>query len=101
MALHTEFSAAERLLPMWEDVDLCRRGMSVRAAYAKNSERRSVPMNEVLTATLQAVRMSTAADGPVLRSYTGISYRYFCTALTHAVREAGMRDFTLKTALLP
>ena len=78
----------------WEDVDFRRRVMTVRAAYVKNGESRSVPMNEVLTATLHAVRMSMSADGPMLRTRTGTPYRSFRTAFTHAVRQAGMMDFT-------
>jgi integrase len=90
MAWHTEFRASELLSPIWEDVGIYWRGMTVRAAYAKNGERHSVPMNEVLTATLQAVRMSTLADGPVSRSRTGKSYLSLRTAFAHAVRQAGM-----------
>ncbi len=93
-ALHTGFRASELLSLAWEDVDCRRRVMTVRAAYAKNGESRSVPMNEVLTATLQTVRMSTSADGPVFRTRTGKPYRSFRMAFTHAVRQAGMTDFT-------
>jgi hypothetical protein len=39
------------------------RVITVKTAYAKNGESRSVPMNEVLTTTLQAVRMDMSADG--------------------------------------
>jgi len=69
-------------------------GDDLRAAYIKNSESRSVPMNEVLTATLQTVRMSTAADGPVFRTRTDEPYRSFCTAFIHAVHQASRADFT-------
>jgi integrase len=82
-ALHTEFRASEPHSPIWEDVDLRQRVMTVRVAYTKNGERRNVPMNEVLTATLQAVRMSTSADGPVLRFRMGKLYRSCRTAFTH------------------
>jgi integrase len=94
VALHTGLHASDLLSLTWEDVDFRWRVMTVRAAYAKNGERRSMPMNEVLTATLQAVRMSTSADGPVFRTRTGKLYRSFRTAFTHAVRQAGMKDFT-------
>ena len=93
-ALHTGFRVSELLSLTWEDVDFRRRVMTVRAAYVKNGESRSVPMNEVLTATLQTVRMSTSTDGPVFRTRTGEPYRSFRTAFTHAVRQAGMVDFT-------
>ena len=93
-ALHTGFRASELLSLTWEDVDFRRRVMTVRAAYAKNGESRSVPMNEVLTATLQTVRMSTSADGPVFRTRTDEPYRSFCTAFIHAVHQASRADFT-------
>ncbi len=41
-ALHTGFRASELLSITWEDVDFSQRVMTVRAAYAKNGERRSV-----------------------------------------------------------
>ena len=66
----------------------------MRAAHVKNDESRSVPMNEVLTATLQTVRMSTSAHGSVFRTRTGEPYRSFRTAFTHAVRQAGRVNFT-------
>ena len=85
-ALHTGFRASELFSLTSEDVDPRHQGITVQAAYVKNSESRSVPMNEVLTATLQTVRMSTSVMaqcfGPVRMSHTG-SFR---TAFTHAVR---------------
>jgi integrase len=74
-ALHTGFRASELFSPTWEDVDCRRWEITVQAAHVKNSESRSVPMNEVLTATLQTVRMSASAMaqcfGPVRVSHTG------------------------------
>jgi integrase len=93
-ASHTRFRASELLSLTWEDVNFHRRVFTVRAAYVKNGESRSVPMNEVLTAALQAVRMSVSVAGPVFRARTGEPYRSFRTAFTHAVRQAGMIDFT-------
>src|SRR5262249_14431447 len=51
-------------------------------------------MNEVLTATLQAVRMSVSVAGLVFRVRTGEPYRSFRTAFMHAVRQVGMVDFS-------
>src|SRR5262245_5670347 len=51
-------------------------------------------MNDVLTATLRAVRMSTAATGPVFRSRKGTPYHSFRTAFEHAVRQAEIDDLT-------
>jgi integrase len=84
--LHTGFRASELLSLTWEDINFRRRVITVRAAYVKNGGSRSVPMNEVLTATLQAVRMSVSVAGPVFRARTGEPYRSFRTAFTHAVR---------------
>ena len=63
------------LLLAWEDVDRYHYAMTVRAAYTKNGESRSMPMNGVLTTTLQAVRMSISADGPVFRTRADKPYR--------------------------
>src|SRR5215831_12955318 len=59
-ALHTGFRKSELLSLTWDEVDFLHRVITVRAAYAKNGEARSVPMNDVLTATLKAIRMNTA-----------------------------------------
>lgn len=56
-ALHTGFRASELLSLTWEDVDFARRSITVCAAYAKNGGSRSVPMNDVLQSTLEAVRI--------------------------------------------
>ena len=58
----------------------------MRAAYAKNGERRSVPMNTMLTRTLEAVRIK--ARGAVFRKKDGESYRDFRTAFERAVTQA-------------
>src|SRR5881398_2940408 len=94
-SLHTGFRASELLSLTWEEVDFRRQVITVQAAYAKNGESRSVPMNEVLTAVLHDARMSTSVDGSVFRTRTGKPYRLFRTAFTHAVCQAGMVDFTL------
>jgi integrase len=73
----TEFRVSELLSLTWEDVNFRRRKLIVWAAYVKNGESCSMPMNEVLTATLQPVRMSAAADSPVFRTCMGVPYRSF------------------------
>ena len=65
--------------------------ITVRAAYAKNVESRSVPMNAVLTVTLRLVRMNIfAVTGPVFCSRKGTPYRSFRTAFERAVCQAGI-----------
>ena len=93
-ALHTGFRSSELLSLTWEDVDFRRQIITVQAAYAKNGESRSVPMNTVLTTTLKVVRMGTAATGPVFCNRQGTPYRSFRTAFERAVRKAGLEDFT-------
>lgn len=66
--------------------------VTVQAAYAKNGERRSVPMNAVLTQTLEAVRIGKL-NGPVFRKKNGEPYREFRTAFERAVAQAGISDF--------
>lgn len=93
-ALHTGFRASELLSLTWGDIDFRRRVITVRAAYAKNGESRSIPMNDVLTTTLQAVKMKASTEGPVFRTPQGGPYRNFRTAFEHAVQQAGLEDFT-------
>ena len=56
-ALHTGSRKSALLSLTWDDVDFQRRIMTVQGAYAKNGEARSVPMHDVLTITLKALRM--------------------------------------------
>jgi integrase len=93
-ALHTGFRASELLSLTWDDVDFCRRLITVRAAYAKNGENRSVPMNGVLLAQLRMCTMTIPAQGPVFRTHHGTPYRSFRTAFEHAVHTAGIADLT-------
>ena len=66
----------------------------MRAAYVKNGERRSIPMNDVLTATLQTVKMEISEGDAVFRTPQGRRYRNFRTAFEQAVQRAGLMDFT-------
>jgi integrase len=78
----------------WANVDFRLRVIGVRAAYVKNGESRSIPMNDVLTSTLQAVKMEYTAGEVVLRTPRGRPCRNFRTAFEHAVQKAGLEDFT-------
>jgi len=93
-ALHTGFRASELLSLTWGDIDFRRRVITVRAGYAKNGESRNIPMNDVLTTTLQAVKMKASTEGPVFRTPQGGPYRNFRTAFERAVQQAGLEDFT-------
>jgi integrase len=93
-ALNTGFRASELLSLTWSDVD-CRRGVvTVRAGYAKNGEARSVPMNDTLTMVLKSGTLHAAKGDQVFCNQHGQPYRSFRTAFEHAVRQAGIQDFT-------
>jgi integrase len=75
----------------WENVDRRHRLIRVDAGYVKNREVRSVPMNEVLTQTLQDSTLSQPT-GPVFRNRTGQPYRDPDSAFDTAVRRAGIME---------
>jgi integrase len=93
-ALHTGFRKSELLCLTWADVDFVRQTLTVRAAYTKNGETRSVPMTAVLTDTLKAIRINAAPTAPVFRTREGQPYRHISTAFGTAMRRAGVMDFT-------
>ena len=68
--------------------------ITVRVAYAKNGESRSIPMNAVLTTALKAIRMNVSEESPVFCNRQGTPYRSFRTAFEQAVGKAGLKDFT-------
>jgi integrase len=84
-ALHTGFRKSALLSLTWDDVDFHRRVITVQAASAKNGEARSVPMNDVLTMTLKAIRMNAVVDGSVLCNRNGTPYKSFRSAFEKAV----------------
>ena len=75
-------------------VDFRRRLITVQAAYAKNGEARSVPMNPVLTAALQAIKIPSTDEAQMFWNGKGALYRSFCSAFERALRVAGITDFT-------
>lgn len=93
-ALHKGFRASELLSLTWQDVDFRRGVVTVRAGYAKNGEARSVPMNQVLTATLKTVKLQRVEGEEVFCNRQGTPYRSFRTAFERAVRQADIADFT-------
>jgi integrase len=93
-ALHTGFRMSELLSLTWADVDFRRRVVTVRAAYAKNGESRSVPMNSVLLETLFAMQGEAIAAGPVFCTSKGTPHKKFRTTFMRAVCKAGIDDLT-------
>jgi integrase len=93
-ALHTGFRASELCSLTWHDVDFLRHTVTVQAGYAKNGESRTIPMNEVLTTTLKAVKLQNADGEKVFCNRQGMPYRSFRTTFERAIRLAGIADFT-------
>jgi integrase len=93
-AIHSGFRASELLSLTWADIDFENELITVRSAYAKNGESRSVDMNDTLTATLKTIRINRVNEGLVFRSRNGTPYRSFRTAFETAVRKAGIEDLT-------
>jgi len=93
-ALHTGFRASELRSLIWDDVDIRRRIITVRAGYAKNGEARSVPMNQLLTDTLKSVKLANYQGDKVFCNREGTPYRSFRSAFERAVQKAEIKDFT-------
>jgi len=93
-ALHTGFRSSELLSLTWDDVNFQRRIITVRSAYSKNGESRSVPMNDTLTATLKLVRLSSSEEGSVFLSPQGTPYRNFRTAFERTINKAKINGLT-------
>jgi integrase len=52
------FRASALLSLAWEEVHFDRQTLTVRVAHANHGESRSVPMNNILTETLRAIRIN-------------------------------------------
>jgi len=92
-ALHTGFRMSELLSLTWHDVDFHRCLIAVRAAYAKNGESRSIPMNSILIEMLRAMKGDTVGEAAVFCTSKGTPHRDFRTTFRQIVRKAGIEDF--------
>lgn len=92
-AIHTGLRKSELLSLSWNNVNFDHRLVTVEAAYAKNSEARSVPMSSRLTETLLPIKM-TDPNAPVFLNGEGKPYRDISTAFNSAVKRARIQDFT-------
>jgi len=82
---------AEALTLRWENVDLVGRLVTVEAAYAKNGESRTIPLNSVLWEALNRLKQDSKSEF-VFLSQKGKSFRSIRTAFTTACRNANLRD---------
>jgi integrase len=94
VAVLTGFRKSKLLFLTWENVDFHRGVITVRAVYARNGERRSVPMNKLLTELLKAIRMSASTTQYMFCKHDGMPYRSFCSALDRAVQKTGLTNLT-------
>jgi integrase len=74
VALHTGFRASKLRSLTWDDVDVRRRKITVRANYAKNGEAHSVPMNQLLTDIWKSAKLANYQDERVFCSHAGTPY---------------------------
>jgi integrase len=92
-ALNTGFRRSELLSLTWQDVDVVRGNMTVQAAYAKNGERRSIPMNEELRNVLESLKTMRGASERVFLNGNGEPYKLISTVFDEAVARAKITDF--------
>jgi len=97
LGLHTGLRIhSEALTLKWENVDLGRKVLTVEAAYAKNRETTTVPINSVLLEAFE--RLSRVGQGDYLfLNRQGKPFKSIRTAFTTACRHANLRDVTPHT----
>lgn len=87
---------AEALQLRWEDVDLRRGLLTVQAAYAKNGQTRSVPLNKPVREALERLKPSTPTD-LVFAQSDGSGFRSIKTRFATACRRAKITHCTPHT----
>ena len=92
-ALNTGFRRAELLSLTRQDVDFERGLVTVQAAYAKNRERRSIPMNRNLRALLEGLRTKHSKSTRIFLNSHGEAYKLATTVFNDAIRRAGIENF--------
>jgi len=91
--MHTGFRRGELLSLRWNDVDFANGLITVQASYAKNGERRSMPISKTLRAVLEGIRKAMPRNEHVFRNEQGGPYIAPTTAFGSAVKRAGLVDF--------
>jgi len=93
VALNTGFRRGELLSLTWLDVDFDRELITVQAAYAKNGERRSIPMNKSTRLVLEKLKAKAGVSEHVFLNSKGEAYRLVSTVFDEAVKRAGIVNF--------
>ncbi len=93
-ALNTGFRRGELLSLTWGDIDFVRGLITVQAGYAKNGERRTIPMSgEELRQLLTGLKTSADNAGKVFLNSNGEAYKLVSTVFDEAVERANITDF--------
>lgn len=92
-ALNTGFRRGELLSLTWTDVDFVRGLITVQAAYAKNGERRTIPINEEPRRLLSSLKTNANNADKVFLNSNGEAYRLVSTVFDEAVERAKIIDF--------
>jgi hypothetical protein len=89
---HVELNALRDRAP-WKSVHFDLHIVIVRAAYAKNGASRSLPMNNILTETLRAIRINRLSEEVAFYSKKDTLYRAFRISSGRAGPEGGDHSF--------
>jgi integrase len=90
-ALNTGMRKGEILSLKWDEVDL-RHGF-IHLTNTKNGERREIPINATLRATLKGIMRNLSIPHVFTDSVTGTPYKDVKRSFKTALRRAGIRDF--------
>ena len=93
LRLNTGFRRAELLSLTWQDVDFERGLVTVQAAYAKNGERRSIPMNRKLRTLFEERKITGPKSSKLFLNRHGEAYKLATTVFNDAIRRAGIENF--------
>jgi integrase len=91
IALNTGMRRGEILSPKWDNVDL--KHGSVLLDRTKNGERREIPINATLRATLEALPRRIDGGDVFVNPVTGHTYGDIKTGFNRACKKAGVKDF--------
>lgn len=92
-ALNSGFRRGELLSLTWPDVDFARGLVTVQAAYAKNGERRSIPMNQEFRQVLNSLRARAGDSTHVFLNSQGKPYKLVSTVFDEAVERVEIENF--------
>jgi len=87
---------SEALTLTWDNVDFRRRQLTVLAAYAKNGETRTIPLNSVLTEALERLAVNAKREYVFVKR-DGSPYRSIKSAFTTACKNANLIGVTPHT----